>query len=67
MLGLPAAIGAKLARPDAAERAAAGAILALPAAAMIQALAGEWGERHEVVDSLWTDVETPDLATPDEP
>jgi predicted PurR-regulated permease PerM len=45
----------------------AGAILALPAAAMIQAIAGEWGERHEVVDSLWTDVETPDLATPDEP
>lgn len=45
----------------------AGAILALPAAAMIQALAGEWGERHEVVDSLWTDVESPDLATPEEP
>jgi hypothetical protein len=34
---------------------------------MIQAIAGEWGERHEVVDSLWTDVETPDLATPEEP
>lgn len=45
----------------------AGAILALPAAAMIQAIGGEWGERHEVVDSQWTDVESPDMATPDEP
>ncbi len=45
----------------------AGAILALPAAAMLQALGGEWGERHEVVDSEWTDVESPDMATPDEP
>jgi predicted PurR-regulated permease PerM len=45
----------------------AGAILALPAAAMIQAIASEWGERHEVVDSQWIDVESPDMATPDEP
>ena len=45
----------------------AGAILALPAAAMVQAIGSEWGERHEVVDSEWTDVESPDMATPDEP
>ena len=35
---------------------AAGAILALPAAAMFQAVASEWGERHEVVDSSLTDL-----------
>ena len=28
-----------------------GAVLALPAAAMIQALAGSWGTQHEVIDS----------------
>ena len=28
-----------------------GAVLALPAAAMLQALASSWGERHEVIDS----------------
>ena len=30
---------------------AAGALLALPAAAMLQAIIGEWGERHEVVEN----------------
>jgi hypothetical protein len=30
---------------------AAGALLALPAAAMIQAILGNWGERHEVVEN----------------
>lgn len=37
----------------------AGAILALPAAAMLQAIVGEWGERHEVVTSELTDVGGP--------
>lgn len=37
----------------------AGAILALPAAAMLQAVVGEWGERHEVVRSALTDVSVP--------
>ena len=32
----------------------AGAVLALPAAAMLQAIAGEWGERHEVIESELT-------------
>jgi predicted PurR-regulated permease PerM len=31
-----------------------GAVLALPAAAMIQAIASEWGTRHEVIDSPLT-------------
>jgi predicted PurR-regulated permease PerM len=35
----------------------AGAILALPAAAMFQAIASEWGDRHEVVVSEWTEVD----------
>lgn len=30
---------------------AAGALLALPAAAMMQAIIGEWGERHDVVEN----------------
>ena len=34
---------------------AVGAVLALPAAAMMQALASEWGRRHEVIDSHLTD------------
>ena len=38
---------------------AAGAILALPAAAMLQALAGEWGERHEVIESELTEMNVP--------
>jgi predicted PurR-regulated permease PerM len=33
---------------------AVGAVLALPAAAMVQALASGWGSRHEVVDSPLT-------------
>ncbi|HEY3484241.1 MAG TPA: AI-2E family transporter [Ilumatobacteraceae bacterium] len=35
---------------------AAGAILALPAAAMAQALVSEWGTRHEVIDNALIDV-----------
>ncbi len=38
---------------------AAGAILALPAAAMTQALFGEWGDRHEVVDDRLTEISLP--------
>jgi predicted PurR-regulated permease PerM len=37
----------------------AGAILALPAAAMVQALASEWGYRHEVVESHLTEIQLP--------
>ena len=37
----------------------AGAILALPAAAMLQAIVGEWGERHEVIRSELTEVSVP--------
>ena len=37
----------------------AGAILALPGAAMVQALASEWGHRHDVVDSDLTRIEPP--------
>jgi predicted PurR-regulated permease PerM len=37
----------------------AGAILALPAAAMLQALIGSWGERHEVIESHLTEVRIP--------
>ncbi|HSJ90603.1 MAG TPA: AI-2E family transporter [Ilumatobacter sp.] len=37
----------------------AGAILALPAAAMLQAVVGEWGERHDVVPSELTTVVVP--------
>lgn len=37
----------------------AGAILALPAAAMLQAIVGEWGERHDVVESELTVVNVP--------
>ena len=36
-----------------------GALLALPAAAMIQALAGEWGDRYDVMDSHLTAVPPP--------
>ena len=36
-----------------------GAILALPAAAMVQALVGGWGQRYDVVDSHLTDVTKP--------
>jgi len=36
-----------------------GALLALPAAAMVQALASEWGNRYDVVDSHLTTVPEP--------
>jgi predicted PurR-regulated permease PerM len=36
-----------------------GAVLALPGAAMAQALAGEWGPRHDVVDSHLTRIQPP--------
>ena len=36
-----------------------GAVLALPAAAMVQALVGAWGDRHEVVDSTLTRLPVP--------
>ena len=38
---------------------AVGAVLALPAAAMMQALAGEWGKRYDVVDSHLTMIPPP--------
>jgi predicted PurR-regulated permease PerM len=37
----------------------AGAVLALPGAAMVQALATEWGHRHDVIDSDLTRIEAP--------
>jgi predicted PurR-regulated permease PerM len=37
----------------------AGAILALPAAAMIQALVSEWGQRHDVIESELTAITVP--------
>ena len=48
------AFGAALA--GAAVLGGVGAILALPAAAMIQALSSEWGDRHQVIKSDLTDV-----------
>jgi predicted PurR-regulated permease PerM len=48
------AFGAALA--GAALLGGVGAILALPAAAMIQALSSEWGDRHQVIKSELTDV-----------
>ncbi len=38
---------------------AAGAVLALPAAAMIQAIVGDWGERHEVLETELTAMRAP--------
>jgi predicted PurR-regulated permease PerM len=38
---------------------AAGALLALPAAAMIQAIVGEWGERHDVVENELVELGVP--------
>ncbi|NND76020.1 MAG: AI-2E family transporter [Ilumatobacter sp.] len=38
---------------------AIGAILALPAAAMAQALAGEWGKRYDVIDNNLTTIQPP--------
>ena len=36
-----------------------GAVLALPGAAMIQALVGGWGQRYDVVDSHLTEMNKP--------
>jgi predicted PurR-regulated permease PerM len=52
------AFGAALA--GAAVLGAVGAVLALPAAAMAQALASEWGARHEVIDDPLTATNTKD-------
>jgi hypothetical protein len=41
-----------------------GALLALPAAAMFQALASEWGHRYDVVDSHLTAVPAPRSGQP---
>ena len=38
---------------------AAGAVLALPFAAMLQSIVGQWGERHEVIDSELTAMRLP--------
>jgi predicted PurR-regulated permease PerM len=38
---------------------AAGAVLALPAAAMLQAISGEWGQRHEVIADELTELSVP--------
>jgi predicted PurR-regulated permease PerM len=38
---------------------AVGAILALPAAAMAQALASEWGRRYDVIDNHLTLIQQP--------
>ncbi|MGE3689286.1 MAG: AI-2E family transporter [Acidimicrobiia bacterium] len=43
----------------AAMMGAIGAVLALPAAAMMQAIAAEWGGRHEVVESPLTEIIEP--------
>ena len=51
------AFGAALA--GAALMGGIGAILALPAAAMIQAVVSEWGKRHEVVESPLTSIVEP--------
>jgi predicted PurR-regulated permease PerM len=48
----------------------AGALLALPAAAMMQALVSEWGERHDVIENELTEMHVPGRrrdAPPDEP
>jgi predicted PurR-regulated permease PerM len=45
----------------------AGAILALPAAAMLQAVIGGWGERHEVVESELTELIEEELGIDEEP
>ena len=41
---------------------AAGAVLALPAAAMLQAIIGGWGQRHEVIESQLTEMRLPGRA-----
>ncbi|MEM8619781.1 MAG: AI-2E family transporter [Actinomycetota bacterium] len=45
---------------------AVGAVLALPAAAMAQALAGEWGKRYDVVDNHLTSMTLPKMRPQDE-
>ncbi len=45
---------------------AIGAILALPAAAMAQALAGEWGRRYDVIDNDLTTIQPPRRSPPSE-
>ena len=45
---------------------AVGAILALPAAAMAQALASEWGKRYDVVDNHLTLIQQPRSAAASE-
>ncbi len=46
---------------------AAGALLALPAAAMLQAIIGEWGERHSVIENALVElgVQIPEAHPPD--
>jgi predicted PurR-regulated permease PerM len=39
---------------------AAGAILALPAAAMVQAITSEWGQRHPVIENALVDISVPE-------
>ena len=51
------AFGAALGR--AAMLGAVGAVLALPAAAMAQAIVSQWGDRHQVIQSELTDVRQP--------
>lgn len=43
---------------------AAGAVLALPGAAMVQAIVGEWGERHTVIESELTAMNVPGPSGP---
>ncbi|MAT05845.1 MAG: AI-2E family transporter [Acidimicrobiaceae bacterium] len=43
---------------------AAGAVLALPAAAMMQAIIGGWGQRHEVIENQLTEMRLPGRAPP---
>lgn len=45
---------------------AAGAVLALPAAAMLQAISGEWGQRHEVIADELTELSVPGRRRVDE-
>ena len=45
---------------------AVGAVLALPGAAMAQALASEWGKRYDVVDNHLTSMSVPKKRSDDE-
>ncbi len=42
----------------------AGALLALPAAAMLQAIIGDWGERHEVIENSLLEINVNGTAGP---